>query len=115
MGDRKIFKDSFGLWVRELQFWVTGSEFWVKTRRKLTKGLLILLCWWLMLTDFCCTKRYCKYHENLDKHRKNHSGKQPKTQHSKPKTAKMMFHDALQAHRFDVVRVILPRYGICVA
>lgn len=26
-----------------------------------------------------------------------------------------MFHDALQAHRFDVVKVILPRYGICVA
>jgi len=26
-----------------------------------------------------------------------------------------LFHDALQAHRFDVVNVILPRYGICVA
>lgn len=25
------------------------------------------------------------------------------------------FHDALQAHRFDVVHDILPRYGICVA
>lgn len=26
-----------------------------------------------------------------------------------------MFHDALQAHRFDIVHDILPRYGICVA
>jgi len=26
-----------------------------------------------------------------------------------------LFHDALQAHRFDVIHDILPRYGICVA
>ncbi len=26
-----------------------------------------------------------------------------------------LFHDALQAHRFDVIHDVLPRYGICVA
>jgi hypothetical protein len=26
-----------------------------------------------------------------------------------------LFHDALQAHRFDVVHHILPEYGICAA
>jgi hypothetical protein len=26
-----------------------------------------------------------------------------------------MFHDAAQAHRLDVLQVILPRYGICAA
>jgi hypothetical protein len=25
------------------------------------------------------------------------------------------FHDALQAHRFDVLHDILPKYGICAA
>ncbi len=26
-----------------------------------------------------------------------------------------MFHDALQAHRFDIIHDILPAFGICVS